>query len=136
MSTEPQKILTSNNTPPHQHAINAPGTIHTTNKSRHAQSAVHVLQETNLLLRQGNRLPAHTPTTIPQNVLRLNNFSSSLVTASFYIVPILSNMVLAKCDTLLSARLESAGVAEVFRYVDDFLVLLECGKERFDACVS
>lgn len=59
-----------------------------------------------------------------------------MVTASFYIVPILSNMVLAKCDTLLSARLESAGVAEVFRYVDDFLVLLECGKERFDACVS
>lgn len=45
------------------------------------------------------------------------------------IAPVLSDIFLAKLDRLLQQRLSSMHVLRVFRFVDDFLVVLECDEE-------
>lgn len=52
------------------------------------------------------------------------------------IAPVLSDIYLAFYNRVLLTKLEGFKVAKVFRFVDDYLVLLDCDKEAFGAEVS
>lgn len=52
------------------------------------------------------------------------------------IAPVLSDIFLAFHDKVLSGKLEGTKVGKIFRFVDDYLVLLDCDNEEIDSAVS
>lgn len=45
--------------------------------------------------------------------------------------PVLSNIFLAYHDRILSMRLQGSSVVKIFRYVDDYLVIVDCDGDKF-----
>lgn len=52
------------------------------------------------------------------------------------IVPLLSNLYLAHRGRILSRSLDASSVVKVFRFVDDFLIVLDCAAKDFQILVS
>lgn len=48
------------------------------------------------------------------------------------IAPVLSDLFLASCDRNLSAGLEASNAVRVFRYVDDFLIVVNCEPDALE----